>query len=167
MRSRARSSTAAASQRKLTSLHGLRRAGIKSVQLISVKHLDQLSTQPVDVAEEVHSPEISGIRQMLMLAGFSAAKSDYVLEVVAGQAGYSHSPKAACDRLSRNHELGALLGFHPSQWRALISLMFGTTRGQPGLPALMAAGHPHPMDYSYIRRSATRLLEHPTPAERK
>ncbi len=146
-------------QRKMTSTQGLRRRGFTDITILTMPPgLPPGRQAESDQGAPTHPAAIAA-RQCLIMAGLSPHHADRVLIEMTDQLGKSGNLTATCDRLSRNSTIAAQAGLSHTQWRALVSLMLGTTRGRPGLMELVTRGHPNPLKYSYIRRASTRLLD--------
>ncbi len=140
-------------QRKLTSVQGLRRQGSADITILTLpvdpSCQDDQSSQ---ATRSLTHPAVISARQCLIMAGLTPRNADRVIAELTDQL------PATCDRLSRNQTLADNAGLNHTQWRALIVLLLGTTRGRPGLMELVTRGHPNPIAHSYIRRASSRLL---------
>jgi hypothetical protein len=154
---------------KLTSVKGLRRRGASDVRIIGIDGHDFAYVHELEEAEaiaesdsadrrEARTSALTTFRQYLVMAGHPLIEADRTIEIISEALAESATTAAACDRLSRDHWMSANLGFDHGRWRALITLALGTTRGQPGLFALTARGHPNPLGIGYLRRARDRFL---------
>jgi hypothetical protein len=149
----------AAAQRKLTSANGLRRKGASTVEITRIDEwTDTIPAVMTSEPVKLRSPALLSVRHFLIMGGFSRDAATQILDVLAENVSESVSLSAACDRLSRDTVLSTRLGLGHTQWRALVSLMLGTTRGQPGLFVLASRGHPDPLSLRHVRSAADRFL---------
>lgn len=148
----------AEAQRKLTSVNGLRRKGTKTATVTPIREeLTTAEERPV-ANVRITGPALRAIRQFVVMAGHSREEADCVLGAISERAARSATVTSAVDRLTRDTGLCDQFGFTVPKWRALVRLVLGTTRGQPGVVALAAAGHPNPMQVHHIRLQAARFL---------
>lgn len=100
---------------------------------------------------------ITLVRQLLVMAGLTAAQRDEVFDTVARLTTTSTTLAAAARALTAtNAPVAAALG--AERWQALVSLMVGTAAGAPGLIRLAGEGHPSPMREPHITRLVDRFL---------
>lgn len=151
----------ASAQRRLTSVEGLRRQGAKEVGIDSLDDVDELlAPDPSDEPDtQLTSPGLMAARQVLILSGMHPMNSTELIDFIADHVTDSKNMKSAVDSLSRDTSMADAIGLSRVQWRALVGLVLGTTRGQPGLYELIARGHPNPRSLSYVRRQIEKLLE--------
>lgn len=148
----------AEAQRKLTSVPGLRRKGAKTAAVTPIRE-ERVTVDEHQAPDlRITGPALRAIRQFVVMAGHSRAEADCVLGVISERAARAATVTSAVDRLTRDTHLCDQFGFTVPKWRALVRLVLGTTRGQPGVVALTAAGHPNPMQVHHIRLQATRFL---------
>lgn len=155
----------AIAQQKLTGTTSIRRASYRSAlvipfnenipELVSIRETSRVADFGLG---ESHSVGVILVRKLLIMAELDRATAEDLIEHIVDEATSSPNPAAAVDRLSRDELTAAEAGLSHAQWRALVTLMLGTTRGKPGLIALATVGYMNPTTVSYIRRAIARLL---------
>lgn len=151
-------------QVRLTSVEGTRRVGARDFIIVPMPENDaeaplhpapSLDTLPHTIV----SPGLIAVRQVLLAAGLSVEAATGLVEAVVDQLGPDTRIQGAIKQLGKDAGMAEKLGLSLAQWRAIVGLVLGTTRGQPGLYELVSRGHPNPRRLSYIRRQIARLLE--------
>ncbi|MAL05492.1 MAG: hypothetical protein CMH36_01450 [Microbacterium sp.] len=163
----------ASAERKLTSAAGVRRTGADiAVQVdrvdISVDALERVmptagidglpyETDETPVAPEAVHPALGVAAQFMIIAGLSVGQRERFLSSLADQVERSGGdPRRAAAALTRNPD-PAFPG-SDEQWRALVSVILGTSRGKPGVLELTAQGHPAPARAEHIAAAIGRLF---------
>lgn len=152
-------------QFRLTSVEGTRRVGARDFIIVPMPENDAdvpLSPGPsVDtMPRSIVSPGLIAVRQVLIGAGLDVEAATGLVEAVVDQLGPdTKGVQGAIKQLGKDGAMAEKLGLSLAQWRAIVGLVLGTTRGQPGLYELISRGHPNPRRLSYIRGQIARLLE--------
>ncbi len=149
---------------RLTSVEGTRRVGARDYLVVAMPTSDAdvplvsspARTEPLPLT----STGAMAVRHVLIAAGLDEEAATGLIEAVADQFQTSSSVQGAIKQLGKSSEMAGKLGLSLAQWRAIVGLVLGTPRGQPGLYELVSRGHPNPRRLSYIKRQIARLLEH-------
>lgn len=154
----------ASAQVRLTSVEGTRRVGARDFLVVAIPSTDAEVPQVGSPAQTNPLPLTSSgtmaVRHVLIAAGLGEEAATGLVEAVVDQFQTSSSIQGAIKQLGKSGEMAARLGLSLAQWRAIVGLVLGTPRGQPGLYELVSRGHPNPRRLSYIKRQIARLLEH-------
>lgn len=154
----------ASAQVRLTSVEGTRRVGARDFLVVAIPSTDAEVPQVGSPASSKPLPLTSSgtmaVRHILIAAGLDEAAATGLVEAVVDQFQTSTSVQGAIKQLGKSGEMAGRLGLSLAQWRAIVGLVLGTPRGQPGLYELVSRGHPNPRRLSYVKRQIARLLEH-------
>lgn len=156
----------ASAQVRLTSVEGTRRVGARDYLVVAIPSTESEMPQVDSPAQSGPLPLTSSgtmaVRHVLIAAGLGEEAATGLVEAVADQFQTSSSVQGAIKQLGKSGEMAGKLGLSLAQWRAIVGLVLGTPRGQPGLYELVSRGHPNPRRLSYIKRQIAKLLEHDT-----
>jgi len=154
----------ASAQMRLTSVEGTRRVGARDFLVVAIPAADsevpQVSSPEQGEPLPLSSSGTMAVRHVLIAAGLDEEAATGLVEAVVDQFQGSSSVQGAIKQLGKSGEMAGRLGLSLAQWRAIIGLVLGTPRGQPGLYELVSRGHPNPRRLSYVKRQIARLLEH-------
>jgi hypothetical protein len=155
----------ASAQVRLTSVEGTRRVGAKDFLVVAIPANDADVPTVGSAGEDDEELPLSStgtiaVRHILIAAGLDEDAATGLVEAVVDQLVTSSSLQGAIKQLGKDGAMAGRLGLSLAQWRAIVGLVLGTPRGQPGLYELVSRGHPNPRRLNYVKRQIARLLEH-------